>query len=566
MTDDLTTSELDRRLEVRRAERRLLAKLDRRLKFAIQYHTPTRQGRMRFDNRPYLVPIYLDRTRARTFKKSVQCGISEMLVIDALEAASRGLACLYVMPSQDRRDRFVANRVSRAIQESAFYRSLIRSGPGKANSTGLKHIGRGAISFVGSNAVNEFIEFPADLAIVDEYDRCSLPNLPLVRDRLAASPHKLVAYASTPTIAAFGIAELFEQSDAKEWMVRCNTCRLRQPLDFFQNVARRVDDDQYELIDRRWADNPCLDPAGPDAAVFCTRCGRPIDRLGPGEWVAAHPGRNVSGYHISQLFVPTARIGSMWLDWQKALKNAFERQRFFNSILGEPYAAEGSALDRSDLLDCCRDYALPKRAAACTMGVDVGQWMHVRISDRPQPGVRRAVFIGRVKTVQELDALIDRYDVRCCVVDALPETRLIRKWQESRPKGRIWRCVYTDNELRELRREPKDGVIHVARTPSLDDATEDILMRRNWLPRDAETLDGGAFLAQMLAPARCLVATPTGGQRFVWTKPGPDHYRHADNYDKIAAQLEPARAAVRPMVTGTRLTPLPPRGAIYRAA
>ena len=540
----------------------MLARLDRRIDFALFRHKNTRGERMTFQGRSYLLAIYRDRAESRVFQKAVQCGISEMLIIDALESASRGLQCLYAMTTQEKRDRFVANRVNRAIRASKFYRRLLRRGA--ANSLGLKHFGRGTISFVGSNADSEFIEFPADLIIVDEYDRCNQLNMPLVRDRLAASRYKLAAYASTPTVAGFGIAEMFGASDAKEWFVRCEACGHAQSLDFFTHVVRQEGDDEYVLLDREWA--RADGRLRRDIRLFCSRCGRPIDRLAAGEWVATRPRRDVSGYHISQLFVSTIRISRLWEDWQKSLKNDWERQRFYNSMLGEPYVAEGSGLALADLLACSRSYAMPDRAQGCTMGVDVGEWMHVRISDHPEPGVRRAVFIGRVKRVAELDHLLERYDVRCCVIDAQPEALLVRKWQQSHERGRIWRCVYSENDLRELRKDPREGILHAARTPSLDDATQDIRMSRNWLPRNAETLDGGDFVAHMLAPMRTLVTGPRGTKRYTWTKPAADHHRHADNYDKLASQLWQPRGTIKIVTGGAKRVFEHIRGRIFRAA
>ncbi len=577
-------TDLVRAISTEQAERRLQARLDGRLEFALLRHTTTRGEPMTFARRPYLLPIYLDRSRERVFRKSVQCGISELLIIDALESADRGLACLYVMPTQEKRQKFVANRVDRAIRASRFYRSRLRSGAGRANTVGLKHFGPGVISFVGSNADNEFVEFPADLVIVDEYDRCMQRNMPLVRDRLAASPHKLAVVASTPTVAGFGVAPLFDASDAKEWHVHCQTCGEWQPLDFFVNVCRREGDDAWELLDREWATapdgdmhrNPLLQEqkgngtcprAARDVHVMCRKCGRPLDRLGPGEWVARHPDRDVSGYHVSQLFVPTCRVSDLWHDWGKALRSDWERQRFHNSLLGEPYTAEGGGLAREGLFACRRDYEMPPSATGCTMGVDVGKWFHVRVSDQPEPGVRRAVFIGRVQTTDELDRLMHRYDVQCCVVDAQPEAHLIRHWQAAHKPGRIWRCVYSDDDVRELRKDRTEGIVRVARTPALDDATDDIVCGRNWLPRNAETLDDGDYIAQMLAPVRQLETDARGNPRYVWTKPAADHHRHADAYDKLASRLcAPAASAVR-IVTGpaSRVFPRSP-GRVFRAA
>ena len=554
-----------RRRDIRRLRRRVGAAFrlaEPRVRLALRHHRTTRGGPMTFRRRPYLLPIYLDRSPERVFKKSVQCGISEFLIIDAFDSAARGLACLYVMPTQQKRDKFVAHRVTRAINASPHYRRLVRVGPGRANSARLKHFGDGVISFVGSNAENEFVEFPADLVIIDEVDRCNLNNLPLARDRLAASPHKLIAYASTPTHAEVGVAARYDESDAREWHVTCEHCGHRQPLDFFVNVARRTGNDEYELIDREWDGRA---EACRDVRVFCADCARPVDRLGEGEWVARYPARPVAGYHISQLFVPTVSVARLWADWGRALRNEWERQRFYNSLLGEPYAAGSTGLTADELLACADDYALPPRAERCTMGVDVGEWLHVRISDRPRPGVRRAVFIGKVKTLDRLDGLLDRYDVRCCVIDAQPEAMLVRKWQARHEPGRIWRCLYTDDDVRRPRKDAREGIVRVGRTASLDDSLEDILMRRNVLPRNARTLDHGDYVAQMTAPRRQTVETPTGGRRTVWTRGAADHHRHADNYDKIASALRQPDPATM-VVTGARRRFPTGNGRLFRAA
>jgi phage terminase large subunit GpA len=564
-------------MSAQQLERDCLCRIDRRLEFMLRHHCSTRNSHMTFHQRPFLLPLYMDRSQERVFRKSVQCGISELLIIDALESADAGLACLYVMPTQSKRDKFVTNRVSKVIAKSKGYRRRLHAAVGGANSVTLKHFGSGVISFVGSNAENEFIEFPADLAIVDEFDRCCQDNMPLVRDRLAASPHKLTAFASTPTFEGYGISRLFDESDAKEWHVKCEACGHFQPLGFFDNVARQTGDNEYVLLDREWEGNETpggratggdmyrksgsreRDGSAPggtctgslprvsgeeavrvprqDVRVFCSKCHRPLDRLAKGEWVARHPGRGASGYQISQLFVPTVSVASLWADWQRALTDDFERQRFYNSMLGLPYTAKGSGLALDDLLACCDDYDLPDDAKRCTMGVDVGQWFHVRISDRPQPGVRRAVFVGRVQTIAELDVLLDRYDVQCCVVDAQPEARLVHEWQERHERGRIWRCVYSDDDLHDLRKDAVEGVVRAARTPSLDAATGDIRDGRNRLPRNARTIDGGDYIAQMIAPVRRLLTDARGNKRYSWSKPAADHYRHADNYDRIASQL-----------------------------
>jgi hypothetical protein len=163
------------------------------------------------------------------------------------------------------------------------------------------------------------------------------------------------------------------------------------------------------------------------------------------------------------------------------------------------------------------------------------------------------VFIGRVKGLAELDRLLQTFDVRCCVIDAQPEQLLVSQWQQRHRPGRIWRCLYDDAERPEPRRV-RDGIVKVARTASLDAATQDIRTRRNVLPRNAATLDAGDYVVQMLAPVRKLTEDARGTPRYVWTKGAADHHRHADNYDNIASQLAATQpSGVRPVVSNRRV-------------
>jgi hypothetical protein len=76
-------------------------------------------------------------------------------------------------------------------------------------------------------------------------------------------------------------------------------------------------------------------------------------------------------------------------------------------------------------------------------------------------------------------------------------------------------------------------MVNVDRTFILNSAYDEIRERRWWLPKDAASIDGGEFYAQLKAPSR--VRDQTSGElRYRWTETGAlDHYRFAHAFDHL---------------------------------
>lgn len=329
----------------------------------------------------------------------------------------------------------------------------------------------------------------------------------------------MAADDGTPTVPEFGINEQFLASDQREWHLTCEHCGEWQFLTFEDNVLVETGE------------------------VVCRKCRRTIDRLGSGQWVPKHPGRPVHGYHISKLFSPMTTIRELIEASQKTA--AHEIQEFYNSDLGLPHVPEGGQLSM-DLIDACReDFVCPETAKDCTMGVDVGTYLHIRISAVGVDGTRRAVFIGRARQFEELDQLMGRFQVRQCVIDALPEQRKALEFCE-RWARRAVRCFYEDNP--ESRKEwltltPEEHKLTVHRTMACDYMLDSFIQRRNKLPKNARDLDvdgqgKSQYYQQLCAPSR-IVEVNAHGQpvaRYVHGSK-PDHYFHAEVYDEIAARV-----------------------------
>lgn len=488
-----------------------------RLYFAIAHHRNIYGKEMTFHDKPYLTEIYKDTNKRITLKSSVQTGKSEFLIVSAHSWAEKGLQVLYVLPTIDIRNKFVANRVDKLYEKSPYYASTIRG----SDSRGLKHFGEGTIYFEGSNSSTTFIEKPIDLVVGDETDRFDQSNYEKAEDRMTASPHKLWYEASNPTVDNYGIDYTYKKSDQREWFVKCGACNYWQTLDWFKNVVRPTDDNYYALLDEAWKEEDQRDPH-----VHCAKCAAPLNRYDiRGQWVAKHPKKQGhSGYHIHQLLSSFVETRKMWEKFQEALTNDTKLQVFYNSQLGLTYAGKGSKITDSILNACVEDYLMPAEADQCFMGVDVGKVLHVTIWQQVQGGRLRLVFAGTVREFEDLDYLFARYNIVSYCLDAMPETRKSLEYAKKHT-GRGWVARYSHG-LTEVRKDEEQRIITADRTMLMDQVMSWFVGRRFMLPKNAATLDKGDLYEMLKTPTRFFDA-----EKNVFTWQGdPDHYFHSAVY------------------------------------
>ncbi len=474
--------------------------------------------------RPFLPQIYKEDSQRLVVQKCVQVGISEWLIVKLISKLYNGWSILYSLPTENLRNTFVANRIDTLLKTVPFYQHGVKTAKGESDQVSLKHLWQGTVWFVGSNSKVGYVERPADMVIVDELDTSNIKNLELAPDRLKASKHKYYWEVGNPTIPKFGINKSYLNSDQKVWKIKCPACNRWQALDFFKNVVRQVEENVWELIDS-------------NHGVVCKKCNSLLDRLSDGEWVAKYPGRSVSGYHISQLFSPTVTIKEIYDQFLKGQTDATAMQVFYNSYLGQPYEGVGAKITETILESkCMDDYTMPGNADACTAGVDVNYpQLNVRISDYPETGIRRAVYIGIVYSFAELSNLFKRYNVEYAVIDVAPERHKIAEFQAQHPF--VWACQYSSTEVPEFWRVNEDDMrLTVDRTQSIDYMVSEILNGRNRLPKNFKSIVN--YVDEMEAPTRILDETKNP-PRYIWDEGGnADHFFHAENYDCLAMRVK----------------------------
>lgn len=493
-------------------------------------------GRLDFVRWPFQIELYSEgvNDEEAVVKKSTQVGMSAWAVRWALyHADTKGLTGLYLFPTARDMWDFSNLRVGPVIRNSPHLAR--RQRPEDPNNKGMKGIGLGVVVFRGSEALSGLESIDADHMVFDEYDLLERDHIPVAERRTGASLYAYKRRLGWPSVPNYGIDRLYEESDHRQWMVKCE-CGEWQDLDFFRNV---------ELTTGR-------------RLCRIAECRKELD-VADGEWVAKYlDGDRPRGYHVTQLLVP----GKSMRDLIKASKkrSPHERQSFMNRDLGVAWAPEEGRLSDAAYeaaVSAGGDYGCAVRPSDVyssvptslrTMGVDVASTrnLNVRVSEHLEGEKKKALFVGEVESFEMLDRLWDAFGVNMGAIDHLPEGRLARAWAE-RHQGQIYLVALIDSARPKQAWDVDDDLMFasVNRTIAIDAALEAIRGQRNLLPVNAPE----EHREHLQALNRIVVADDQGGigsrkaqqtpkgLRVFYRSSGPDDYAMAEVFDLAATEL-----------------------------
>ena len=462
--------------------------------------------------------------------KSVQCGISELGLCEQLYWAKQGLSWITVCPTETFLQTFVKNRIDKLIENSEDYQaSLPERGKTLAKQMHLKAFGKGSMKFIASESKVGFKEYPADGYTIEELDECNQDNTPFIEDRISNSEYKKRRIYANPTVSDFGVHKVFEKGTKERWHVKCPECGEWQHPTWFENVAKQIDEINYELRDK-----------SPNPGAVCAFCDASIKARGHGEWVAECPGRDWRTFHVSQIISPQNTILELYNKFTESLLSETEKQRFWNSVLGLPYESPGARLSDALMNACIEEYSVShQHRGPCIAGADIGSRNRMLVMDCGT-GKPRLMYAS-LCSWSDMEWAIQHYNIDKLVIDAMPEQAKAKELRDKYP-GRVWLCYYPHtgtDQTREpsIRDTDSDGnlicSIKVNRTESLDNSHGAIMNRLIAFPREAAGLAGGLFYTEMKGTTR-IYDEERGLNE--WTK-GEDHFRHAFNYAWLAYGL-----------------------------
>lgn len=468
-----------------------------------------------FDVFPFqreLLTSFGDRDRrVVSVMKSGQCGVSAAGVSLALYAGDLWSAnVVYVLPGFDDAYDFSDTRVRPAIDDSPYLSRRVAI----TDNKGLKRVGDAFLYFRGSGSERKALSIPADVLVLDEYDRLDQRNVPAFRKRLGAptSMH-LERVFSNPSYPEAGIHALWLDSDQRSWLVTCPACGLEAQVEWDAGTGHYVDEER--------------------AARVCGRCHLPLPRAAfvTGRWVPAVPDREDAGYHITKLIVPDENVGLLVREHHRRDEETI--QAHYNFDLGLPYTPRGGSLSRDVILACRRDYTPPESYAGTawvTAGVDVGRVLHVRVTRWLPDGRAAPLYIGEVPGFTDLAQVWARYGVNLGLIDERPEERKAREFMEAH-RGRVYLIRWSGDEQRDpLVVDEPNGLVIARRTGACDRLVAAFQGQQRLLPRDVP----GDYIAHLSAPHRVLETTSRGQKVARYVSERADHYFFAETHDLLA--------------------------------
>lgn len=461
-----------------------------------------------YDRHEYLMEPYKDDHPHQVEMKAAQLGLTTRAMLRSMYSARyRGFkGILYLFPSKSDVTDFSKGRIDPLIDDNP---ETIGRWIRNTDASNIKRIWntflylRGMKSRVGLKSV------PADFIVFDELDEAPQLAIDMAVERMAHSDFKEILKLSNPTLPDYGIDKAFQETDQRYWLLKCSKCGEYTCLeDTFPECLKTVDDRVIRACQKCHAElNPSI-----------------------GQWVAKRPAiTDKRGYHYSQLFSHFVEPGEI-LHQFRTTNNLAD---FYNLKIGNAYVEAENRLSVQEVLALCGNEGVASNdSGPCYMGVDQGKDLHVVIGKKHPQMAGRLVHIAVYKDWDELDRLMVNFNVSRCVVDGLPETRNARAFAK-RFSGRIYLNYYNEHQKGHYAWNEKELTVSCNRTESLDASHREILDQSIALPMECEITR--EFAQHLHNVAKKLQENEeTGSKRYVYIKLGPDHFRHAFNYEAIA--------------------------------
>jgi hypothetical protein len=458
----------------------------------------------------YLKTPYQDPHPHIVEKKAAQMGLTSKAMLRAVYGARYGSyrGILYLFPSKSDVSDFSRGRVSPLIDDNP---DTIGAWIQDTDSTNLKRIHDSFIYFRGMRSSLGLKSIPVDFIIYDELDEGPQNAVDKANERMSHSQVKHILKLSNPTLPDFGIDKAFQETDQRHWLLKCEKCG------------------EYTCMEDTFPN--CLLEIGERVIRACCKCKSELDPSN-GEWVAKKPSiTDKRGYQYSQLF-------SQFVDPAEILhqfRTSTNLTDFYNLKIGVAYVEAENRLTIEEVLSLCGDEGIfTQDHGPCSMGVDQGKDLHVVIGKRHYRKAGKIIHLGIYKDWEELDRLMKVFNVSQCVVDALPETRNARAFAE-RHRGRVFLNYYSEHQKGKYAWNERDLTVTCNRTESLDASHNEIMNGRIILPKECGVVR--EFAQHLHNVAKKLEEDEeTGSKRYVYVKLGPDHFRHAFNYEAMARQ------------------------------
>jgi hypothetical protein len=480
-------------------------------------------GPFKVEGHKYQVEPMISTAKRKAVSKATQMAFTESFVIEKLHKLiykRYPTGCLYLMPTVDE---------VRAFSQSRFA-PLIASNPGLigkyvkgTDSAELKRIGSAFLYFrsgrvekkteAGHKSSSKLKNIPVDAVVYDELDEMSQVAIVMARGRMKHSEIRDEAFLGNPTIPGYGIDKKFHEGDQRYWELKCKACGhfTNMELEFPLSLRRRKDGTAYRA---------------------CIHCGKEL-HPDDGVWVPQVPENSdyMHSWTISQLNSVYEDMTEMLDDWENS---EVDRQQYYNLRLGRAYIDAENQLTQNDVYNCCgTELMAGSHWGPCAMGVDVGKVLHVVIGCKYHARNASILFVGRVKSFEDVAKLAKLFNVQSAVFDLNPEQRKVKEFRKA-AEYPVYGCYYNEHQKKNAAYDSTVGTVCINRTEMLDTSHEWVV-EPGFLEIPQKNKEIGQYVKEMCNVAKVKnVDEFTGDVTFKYKTLGPDHYRHATNYFILA--------------------------------
>lgn len=479
-----------------------------------------------FRKHEYLIEPYKDTHPFQVELKAAQLGLTSKALLRVVHGSRYGKyrGILYLFPSKTDVTDLSKGRLDPLIEDNpANIGSWLRD----TDSANIKQIWNSYLYLRGMQSRIGLKSVPVDMIVFDELDEAPQKAVDMAMERMGHSDIGESLFLSNPTMPDYGIDRLFQTTDQQYWLLKCPKCN------HYTNLVDTFPD--------------CLITFKGKVIRACERCKSALNPS-EGKWVAKRPSiTERRGRQFSQLFAQTKMTEPETL--LTMYRTTTNITSYMNLKVGVAYVEAQNRLSVQEVLDCCGSNGMSSESEVGTyMGVDQGNMLHVVIGKAGQQRTGEVLYAAVHKGTNsktpsdesgwfELDALMRRFKVVRCVVDALPNTKFARNFAE-RNRGRVYMNFYNEYQKGSLKWNDKELIVGGNRTETLDASHNLITTQNISLPRESDTIR--LFAHQMHNVAKRLeVDEDSGSQRYVYLRLGEDHFRHAFNYFVMCLQGTP---------------------------
>lgn len=458
--------------------------------------------------------------------KAAQMTITTVFILRSLHGLIYGhypVGVIYYFPTTRSVEKFSKTRFGPLIADNPCIKKHLKN----TNSVFVKRVGRSNLSFEGGSATMDIQgkkdsvavrSTPADVVIRDERDLFADSMAEQTNQRTQHSLIQGEVDLGTPTMPDWGIDKVWQKSNQNHWMMKCRKCN------------------EFTCLDTEFPE--CIHYKNDIAFRACKKCGNeiyPID----GEWVPKYPSRwdkknpnlGICGFWPTQLISSYIDLTRMMIRYKDPEVDMGE---FYNAILGKPYISAENRLTLSDVYSCCsNNRMLMGHSGPCAMGIDNDDVKHIVIGYRSG---KKYIVVKVVRTSDKRDIhdLIRRFNVRQVVIDALPNHDSARELYEKYRNG-LFMCFYLTQQKTDVVWDMKTGNVKVNRNDIFDETHRLIAGDFFEIPEKSSEIEN--FAVQLCNTAKTYKTDDiTGSRECVYRKLGPEHYRNALNYFKIACR------------------------------